>query len=64
MRQIKECGRVSELHLLAPYFFAHPEAASKHVSMGFELISKGKIGLGRDCIFGIDEVRRIFEELG
>ena len=63
MRQIRDCGRISELHVSAPYFLTHPEAAARHVSMGFELISKGKIDLRRDCIHGIKEVRRIFEEL-
>lgn len=62
MRQIFECGRVSEFYVSAPYFLSYPQSAAHHVTLGFELISKGKLDISRDCIQGIDEIKRIFKK--
>ncbi|NYT01370.1 MAG: heterodisulfide reductase [Methanosarcinales archaeon] len=63
MRQIRDCGRVSEFLLSAGYPLANPMATVQIMTMGIELLPKGKIDFHRDCVRGQDEIKRIFEEL-
>jgi len=63
MGQIRECGRVSEFLLSAMYPLANPQATVQIMSMGIELLPRGKIDFQRSCVRGKDEMNRLFEEL-
>jgi len=63
-RQIKEDGRISETFLSAQYLLANPMSAVQTMEMGLELLPRGKIVMEKDKINGIDEVKKIFAELG
>jgi heterodisulfide reductase subunit C len=63
MRQIRECGRISEFLISAEYPLANPHSAVQVMVMGLELLPKGKISADKSCVKGLEEVRRIFEEL-
>jgi heterodisulfide reductase subunit C2 len=63
-RQIKEDGRISETVLSAQYLLANPMSAVQTMEMGLELLPRGKIVMEKDKINGIDEVKKIFAELG
>lgn len=63
MRQIVDCGRIREFTLSALYPLSNPSATVPIIQMGIELIPKGKITLEKSCVRGMDEIRRIFDEL-
>ena len=62
-RQIKEDGRISETFLSAQYLLANPMSAVQTMEMGLELLPRGKIVMEKGRIKGIDEVKKIFDEL-
>jgi heterodisulfide reductase subunit C len=63
LRQIRESGRIHEALLSTEYFLASPGSAVQTVEIGLELAPKGKLVLEREKIKGLEEVRRIIEEL-
>jgi len=63
-RQIKECGRISELPLTGEYILVEPKSAVQAMEMGIEMAPKGKISLERELVKRPEEVKRIIEELG
>jgi heterodisulfide reductase subunit C2 len=64
LKQIKECGRISELPLSGEFILMFPKAAVQSMEMGLELAPKGKISFEKEKVKGRDEVRKIVEELG
>ena len=64
MDQIREKGRISEFQISAEYFLSNPRSAVQTMTMGLELVPKGKIRIETDCIKGREEVKRIFALLG
>jgi heterodisulfide reductase subunit C len=64
LKQIKECGRISELPLSEEFILMFPKAAVQSMEMGLELAPKGKISFEKEKVKGRDEVRKIVEELG
>jgi heterodisulfide reductase subunit C len=63
LRQIMESGRIHEALLSTEYLLADPGSAVQTMEMGLALAPKGKLVLERERIRGLDEVRRIIEEL-
>ncbi|MBN1322974.1 MAG: 4Fe-4S dicluster domain-containing protein [Methanotrichaceae archaeon] len=63
MGQVKDTGRVSEFYLSALYALHNPKATVQIMTMGLELIPKGKIDGEKSRILGIEELSRIFEGL-
>ena len=63
-RLIKDYGRVSELPLSGEFILIHPEFAVEAMRVGLELAPKGKLRLMPEKIKGIEEVKKIFAELG
>ncbi|MFB3763793.1 MAG: 4Fe-4S dicluster domain-containing protein [Methanotrichaceae archaeon] len=63
-RQIKECGRISELPLTGEFILIEPKAAVQAMEMGIEMAPRGKISLERELVKRPEEVKRIIEELG
>lgn len=64
MRQVKECGRISEVPLSGEFLLVFPQGAVQAMEMGLELAPKGKVALGKEKIKRPEEVKRIIEELG
>ncbi len=64
LRQIKECGRISELPLTGEYILVEPKAAIQAIEMGLEMAPKGKITLAKEKVKRPGEVKKIVEELG
>jgi heterodisulfide reductase subunit C len=62
--QIRESGRIHEALLSTQYLLANPSSAIQTMEMGLELAPKGKLALEREKIRGVDEVKKIIEELG
>ncbi len=63
MGQVRETGRVSEFYLSALYALYNPTAAVQIMTMGLELVQKGKIDCEKSRISGIEELSRVFEGL-
>ena len=63
LRQIRESGRIHEALLSTEYLLANPSSAVQTMEMGLALAPKGKLVLERERIRGVDEVRKIIEEL-
>lgn len=63
MKQIRHCGRVSEFTLSATYPLYNPMATLPIMTMGIELIPKGKISIKSSCVKGKDELEHLFLEL-
>jgi heterodisulfide reductase subunit C2 len=63
LKQIEDYGRIAELALTAQFLLVFPQAAVQSMQMGLELLPRGKIDLKIERIRGIDEVKRIVEEL-
>lgn len=63
MGQVRDSGRISELALSALYPLYNPMASVQIMTMGIELLPKGKIDSAQDKIRGLDEMRRLFEVL-
>lgn len=64
LRQIKECGRISELPLTGEYILVEPKAAVQAIEMGLQMAPKGKISLEKEKVKRPEEVKKIVEELG
>ncbi len=64
MRQVEECGRISEVPLSGEFLLVFPQGAVQAMELGLELAPKGKVALGKDRIKRPEEVKRIIEELG
>lgn len=64
MDQIRSKGRISEVLLSAAYALRNPDAAVPIMEMGIELLSRGKVSLDPGTVKGMDEIERIFRELG
>lgn len=63
LKQIKECGRISELPLSGGFILMFPKAAVQSMEMGLEMAPKGKISFEKEQVKGREEVRKIVEEL-
>lgn len=64
LRQIKECGRISELPLTGEYILVEPKAMVQAIEMGLLMAPKGKISLEKEKVKRPEEVKKIIEELG
>ncbi len=62
--QIKEYGRIAELPLSGEFLLVFPRGAVAAMQMGLEMAPKGKLTFGVEKIRGLDEVKKIVEELG
>ncbi len=63
LKQLKECGRISELPLSGEFILMFPKAAVQSMEMGLELAPRGKISFEKEKVKGREEVRKIVEEL-
>jgi heterodisulfide reductase subunit C len=61
--QIWNSGRIHEALLSTQYLLADPGSAVQTMEMGLALAPKGKLVLEREKIRGLEEVKRIIEEL-
>jgi heterodisulfide reductase subunit C len=61
--QIWDSGRIHEALLSTEYLLANLGSAVQTMEMGLALAPKGKLVLERERIRGVDEVRKIIEEL-
>ncbi len=64
LKQIQDYGRISELPLTGEFLLIFPQGMVQSMQMGLELVPKGKISLEIEKIRGLEEVKRIIEELG
>lgn len=63
LRQVRDCGRVSETQLSGEYLLANPKSAVQAMELGLELAPRGKISLGQEKVKRPGEVKKIFQEL-
>jgi heterodisulfide reductase subunit C len=63
LKQIKDYGRIAELALTGEFLLVFPQGAVQSMQMGLELLPRGKISFEIEKIKGLDEVKRIVEEL-
>jgi len=61
--QIWNSGRIHEALLSTQYLLADPGSAVQTMEMGLALAPKGKLVLEREKIRGLEDVKRIIEEL-
>jgi len=63
-KQIKDHGRIAEIPLSGEFLLVYPKGALQSMELGLELAPRGKINLAVENIRGLEEVKRIMEELG
>lgn len=63
LHQIEENGRISEVPLSGEFVLVFPQGIFQSIEIGLELAQRGKVALSSERIRGVDEVRRIVEEL-
>ncbi len=64
LKQIKECGRISELPLSGEFLLIYPKGVVQAMEMGLEMAPRGKISFEKEKVKGREEVKKIVEELG